>query len=118
VTVIYGIPNCDKCRSARRWFDAAGIQYVFHDLRADGLSRTMVNGWLARAGVTTLINTRSTTWRRLSDSERQLLDQNAASLILQHPTLLKRPLIDDGSNVLVGYDETNWNKLFNRTHDC
>lgn len=113
MTVIYGIPNCDKCRSARKWFDAAGIKYVFHDLRADGLSRTMVNGWLARASVPTLINTRSTTWRKLSDSERGLLDQNAAKLLMQHPTLLKRPLVDDGRNVLVGYDETQWKTVFN-----
>jgi arsenate reductase len=113
VTVIYGIPNCDKCRSARKWFDAAGIKYVFHDVRADGLSRTLIKDWLEHAGVTTLINTRSTTWRQLSDSQRQQIDQDAANLLLQHPTLLKRPVVVDGRNVLVGYDEANWNKLFN-----
>jgi len=113
VPVIYGIPNCDKCRKARKWFDAAGVDYDFHDVRADGVSRALVNGWLARVGASTLVNTRSTTWRGLPESERRQLDKNTASLLLQHPTLLKRPVIDDGTNVLVGYDEAQWKTVFN-----
>ena len=113
VPVIYGIPNCDNCRKARKWFDKAGIDYVFHDVRADGLSPKLIEGWLERMDAAKLVNIRSTTWRGLSDPERAQLDENVTSLLLKHPTLLKRPLVDDGRNVLVGYDENNWNKLFN-----
>lgn len=107
--IIYGIPNCDKCRAARKWFESQGMEFEFHDLRADGLAAAAVAEWLDKVGADALLNKRSTTWRALSDAERQQAHAGgAAELVLRHPTLIKRPLITQGSTVLVGYDEASW----------
>ena len=102
---IYGIPNCDKCRAATKWLTAAGVEFSFHDVRADGLDAAQVTAWLDELGSDALLNRRSTTWRQLSEAERS---GDPAGLILQHPTLLKRPLVDTGKGLLVGYDEAAW----------
>ena len=112
MTVVYGIKNCDKCRAALKWFDKQAIDYRFHDVRTDGLSKKQVKSWLNKAG-SELVNKRSTTWRSLSDSERtQIESTGAVELLLEHPTLIKRPLIEDGAELLVGYDEPAWRGHF------
>jgi arsenate reductase len=112
VLTLFGIPNCDKCRAARQWFAAKGIDILFHDLRADGLDADLVDSWLKQLGFKALINARSKTWRELPATTReQLSGTNARELILQFPTLIKRPLIDTGSTLLVGYDEGAWAEL-------
>jgi Spx/MgsR family transcriptional regulator len=109
---IYGIASCDKCRAAKRWFTARSIEYSFHDVRTDGLSESLVRDWLKRLGNETLINTRSKTWRDISPQLRVKLDEtNACELILQYPTLIKRPLVDNGATALVGYDEEGWTQI-------
>ena len=109
---IYGIANCDSCRAAKRWFSTRGINYTFHDVRTDGLTAKLVSDWLNQLGNKTLINTPSKTWRDISPHRRAQLDAtNACELILQFPTLIKRPLVDNGSAVLVGYDEEGWSRI-------
>ena len=106
---LYGIPNCDTCRKARKWLDGAGIEYRFHDVREDGLERADVLRWEKHAGWKTILNTRSTTWRSLADSDKTDIDPDKAiALILAHPTLLKRPVADDGTTILVGFDEDSY----------
>ena len=113
MVTLYGLPNCDKCRAARKWFDQSGIDYRFHDVRADGLDTDQLNSWVSQLGGKALVNTRSTTWRGLPDKDKQTPDDsNAAELIAAHPTLLKRPLADDGTHATVGYDEKRWQELF------
>ena len=109
MTVIYGIPNCDKCRAARKWFTAQGIEHRFHDVRADGLEANRVAEWIAELGHEQLLNRRSTTWRQLNDAERSRAEgDECVALLLEHPALLKRPLVDTGTALLVGYDEAAW----------
>ena len=109
---LFGIPNCDKCRAARQWFAARDIEIRFHDLRADGLNKGLAKSWLKQLGYKALINTRSKTWRELpTDVREQLSDSSAPELILKYPTLIKRPLVDTGSSLLVGYDEAAWAEL-------
>ena len=111
---IYGIPNCDKCRAARKWFTANGLEHAFHDLRADGLNEDMLQDWQKRVPLERLLNKRSRTWKDLSDSEREsTAAATLAKLLLAHPTLIKRPLVDTGSALLVGYDEQHWQDLLN-----
>ncbi len=108
---IYGIGNCDKCRKALRWFADNGIEHRFHDLRKDGLSKAQAKTWLQQNGAEALLNRRSATWRQLTASERAQAEQPAAAdLLLAHPTLLKRPLVESGESLLVGYDEQAWRK--------
>jgi arsenate reductase len=111
---LYGIPNCDKCRAARKWFAASGADFRFHDLRADGIDLTTIERWLIAAGDAVLINRRSTTWRSLSVDQREGLDAAGnAQLLLENPTLLKRPLVEQNETLLVGYDEERWQTLIN-----
>ncbi len=107
--IIFGISNCDKCRAARKWFMDKGIEHQFHDVRKDGLTKAVVSDWLSQTGSDTLINKRSKTWREVPEETRNsLTNASACQLILDNPTLTKRPLVDTGAELLVGYDEARW----------
>ncbi|MBF8222667.1 ArsC family reductase [Halomonas sp. 328] len=109
---LYGIKNCDTCRKARKAMDGSGIPYQFHDLREDGLSAPLLEHLLERVPVMTLLNKRSTTWRQLDEADKADVDANKArELMLAHPTLLKRPLLDTGGEVLVGYRDGDYDNL-------
>ncbi|TVQ37248.1 MAG: Spx/MgsR family RNA polymerase-binding regulatory protein [Wenzhouxiangella sp.] len=103
---VYGIKSCDTCRKARRWLDEQGREYQWHDLREDGLDQVTVKRWLAAVGAETLVNRRSTTWRGLSEDERrQAMDPALASaLLLEAPTLIKRPVFETEAGVSVGFN--------------
>lgn len=104
-TTLYGIKNCDTCRKARRRLDERGLDYRYHDLRDDGLDAGTLDAFLARADWQTLLNTRSATWRGLAPADKQALDaERARALMLEHPTLIKRPLLEDGDSLTVGLD--------------
>lgn len=101
---IYGIPNCDTCKKARKWLEGNSIEHRFHDLRSDGLDKTMLARWAEHTDWQTLLNTRSTTWRSIPEPERQdINEKRALKLMLAHPTLIKRPVLESGKNVLVGF---------------
>ncbi len=104
---IYGIKNCDTCRKALRWFEEHGIAFQWHDLRADGLDERTVRGWLDQMACEDLINRRSTTWRGLDQAQRAAAmdPDQAVALILEHPTLIRRPLIEHGKMLSVGFDD-------------
>lgn len=98
---VFGIKQCDTCRKALKWLSEKSIEHVFHDLRVDGLTTDMIQGWLQSVDISVLLNKRSTTWKQLSDAQRENGDY--AALMLEHPTLIKRPVFDDGVNVLIGF---------------
>lgn len=98
---VYGLKTCDACRKARK---ALGDrEHRFHDLREDGLDGAMLDRWIEALGWEALLNRRSTTWRALDEAEKAGLDAGRArGLMLAHPTLVKRPVIDDEGTVRVG----------------
>lgn len=109
---LYGIKNCDTVKKARKWLDNHQIAYQFHDFRVDGLEPALVTSWLTTLGWETLINKRSTTWKQLSDQQRSALnDSNAAAIILLHPTLIKRPLLDTGTTLQLGFKDADYQHL-------
>ncbi|EPC01756.1 hypothetical protein L861_21250 [Litchfieldella anticariensis FP35 = DSM 16096] len=109
---LYGIKNCDTCRKARKALDSKDVPYRFHDLREDGLSADLIEHLLERIPLMTLLNKRSTTWRNLDALNKDDIDANSArSLMLEHPTLIKRPLLDTGNGFLVGYRDSDYDKL-------
>ncbi|WP_043529292.1 arsenate reductase [Litchfieldella xinjiangensis] len=109
---LYGIKACDTCRKARKALDAKGVDYRFHDLRDDGLDAERLGAWLARLPLGTLLNRRSTTWRQLDDAEKEDIDTaRAHALMLAHPTLIKRPLLDTGNDLRVGYRNGDFDDL-------
>ena len=101
--IVYGIRQCDTCRKALKWLDAAGVDHRFHDLRIDGLEREMVQGWLQSGFANKLVNRRSTTWRQLTKSRRQAEGEALVELLLEYPTLIKRPVFVDGEVLALGF---------------
>jgi Spx/MgsR family transcriptional regulator len=109
---VYGIQTCDSCRKARRWLKNNDVQHRFHDLRKDGLDPDTLRGWIERVGWEPLLNRRSTTWRNLDESRRTDLDaRSAAALMAANPTLVKRPVLEAGDKLLVGFAESDYQNL-------
>lgn len=109
--VMFGIKNCDTIKKARRFLTAAGIDYHFHDYRADGLSEAMLQEFIDALGYEALLNTRGTTWRKLPEAEREAVTDasSARTLMLAHPAMIKRPLLrtPDGT-LLAGFNEATY----------
>lgn len=102
--VVFGLKNCDTCRKALAALEAAGRTVTFHDIRNDVDLATKVPRWLAAVGAETLVNRRSTTWRSLGEEERdKALSASAADVLISHPTLIKRPVVEAGDDVYVGW---------------
>ena len=106
----YGIPNCDTVKKARKWLDANDIEYVFHDYKKEGADEGKVASWIEAKGVETVLNKRGTTYRKLSDSEKQAAadSHEAVALLVQHPSMIKRPVVEHSSGILVGFKEDEW----------
>ncbi len=112
MTTLYGIPNCDRVRAARKWLEQRDLPYRFHDVRMDGLDRSLVQGWLDQHGMDALVNRRSTTWRQLSPAMREhLTPDSATELLLAQPTLLKRPVLEIDDTLIIGFDEAMYNRM-------
>ncbi len=103
--IVYGLKTCDTCRAALKAFAAAGVEHRFLDIRAETELADLAPGWIAAAGADALINRRSTTWRGLSAAERvdAASAEGAAALLVAQPTLVKRPVIEAGGKVFVGW---------------
>ena len=102
---LYGIANCDTVRKARKWLEAEGIAYAFHDFKKQGLKAETVYDWLSHQPLDIVLNRRGTSWRKIDPSvQKSLSEGNAASLVRSEPALMKRPIFDDGKNV-----ESIWN---------
>lgn len=112
---LYGIKNCDTIKKARRWLEAQGIDYRFHDYRVDGLDNTLLQSFIRELGWEALLNTRGTTWRKLDESTRsQITDAaSAAALMIEMPAIIKRPLLcKPGQPMLLGFSETLYSDFF------
>lgn len=101
---LYGIKNCDTVKRARRWLEQSGIEYDFHDYRVDGLSSSLLDSFESELGWEAMLNRRSTSWRQLSDADRQDLNADKAkNLMLAQPTLIKRPVLENGGKLTLGF---------------
>ena len=115
MTILYGIKNCDTVKKARKWLDTAGIDYRFHDFRTDGLQQEQLAAWNKAVGWETLLNRRGTTWRQLPEDVKQGIDESSAlDLMMEQPTLIKRPVLEHGGEFLVGFKEADYKALFQR----
>jgi Spx/MgsR family transcriptional regulator len=101
---IYGIPNCDTMKKARSWLEGHGVDHAFHDYRASGLEPGRLDQWVEKLGWEVLLNKASTSFRALPDEEKQgLVETSAKALMLANPTMIKRPVLDLGDRLLVGF---------------
>jgi len=104
--ILHGLKNCDTCRKAIKVLEAAGHEVSFHDVRVDGVTKKQITEWAKAVGWETLLNTRSTTWRSLSEKDKAGVDEKSAiALMVDHPTLIKRPVIQSGSEIVVGWSK-------------
>lgn len=112
--VVYGIDSCDQVRRARAWLRAEGVAFRFHDFRADGLDNTLLARWMGHLPWDALLNKRGLSWRQLDAPRRaSVVDQSSASeLMLAHPTLIKRPVLETGDRIVVGFSEPIYRNLF------
>src|SRR5476651_2437181 len=101
---IYGIKNCDTMKKARGWLDSHGVAYHFHDYKTAGIARDKLKQWSDDVGWETLLNRAGTTFRKLPDSDREgLNERKALALMLAQPSMIKRPVLDRGGKLLVGF---------------
>ena len=101
---VFGIKQCDTCRKALKWLDGQGIEHQFHDFRVDGLEADLLQNWLDSPYADKLVNRRSTTWRQLSDEQRQFEGKTLVELLLEFPTLIKRPVFVTDSIAAIGFN--------------
>lgn len=109
MTKLYGIPNCDTVKKARARLDASGVAYVFHDYKEAGVDPVALDRWIAAVGWEPLLNRAGTTFRKLSDADRAGLDvAKARALMLAQPSLIKRPVVEHGDQLVVGLKPAEW----------
>jgi len=111
---MYGINNCDTVKKARKWLQDNDVAYEFHDYKKQGVDATQLQDWCAKVGWEVLLNKRGTTWRKLSDSDKEGIDQDKCmSLLLAHTSMIKRPvLVLDDKHVEVGFSVARYMELF------
>ncbi len=110
---VYGIGSCDSCRKARKWLVNHSIEHEFHDLRIDGLDFRILERWSDRIGWQKLLNTRSLTWRKIPETDRSgMTKEKAQALMLQHPTLVKRPVLECEGFIALGFSPENYAAIF------
>jgi Spx/MgsR family transcriptional regulator len=101
---IYGIKNCDTMKKARTWLDDRGIAYSFHDYKTEGIERDRLVRWANEVGWEALLNRAGTTFRKLDDADKEMLGETKAiALMLAQPSMIKRPVLDLGGKLLVGF---------------
>ena len=109
----YGIPNCDTVKKARVWLDGKGLDYTFHDYKKEGADAGKVAAWIDAAGIDTVLNKRGTTFCKLPDEDKADIDAaKAVSLLVQHPSMIKRPVVEHPGGLLVGFKPEEWDAAF------
>ena len=103
-TTIYGIKNCDTMKKARAWLDSHRVAYDFHDYKSDGVSKEKLKRWSDEVGWETLLNRAGTTFRKLPDADKEgMNERKAIALMLAQPSMIKRPVLEAGGKLLVGF---------------
>jgi arsenate reductase len=101
---IYGIKNCDTMKKARVWLDSHGVAYSFYDYKAEGIDKARLQRWAKEVGWETLLNRAGTTFRKLDDAAKEGLNESKAiALMLEQPSMIKRPVLDLGGKLVVGF---------------
>ena len=109
---IYGIRNCDTMKKARAWLETHGVEHQFHDYQEAGIDQARLETWMKVAGWETLLNRAGTTFRKLPDEARQDLDERKAlKLMLAQPSMIKRPVLEHGKTLLVGFSPEKYAQL-------
>lgn len=115
---VFGIPNCDQVKKSQKWLKDRGIEYEFHDFKKQGITKKQLSEWCKIVEWKILLNKRSRTWKELNEKELSQADRSnltqskAIAIMQQHPTLIKRPVIQNSSAITVGFDD----KIFSQEY--
>ena len=111
-TTIYGIRNCDTMKKARAWLDAHNVAYEFHDYKVAGIDRAKLEAWAKAVGWEVLLNRAGTTFRKLPDEAKEHVDERKAiKLMLEQPSMIKRPVLEQGKTLIVGFTEERYSGI-------
>ena len=112
---IYGIKNCDTMKKARAWLDGRKVAYDFHDYKAVGIDRGRLEAWAKSVGWEKLLNRAGTTFKKLPEAEREgITETKAVALMLAQPSMIRRPVLDIGGKLLVGFKADEYEKTLGR----
>ena len=112
---IYGIKNCDTMKKARAWLDKYGVAYDFHDYKSAGIARGALENWTRAVGWETLLNRSGRTFRALPPKDQEALsEKKALALMAAQPAMIKRPVLDIGGELLVGFKPEQYAKAFGK----
>ena len=113
MTIMYGIPNCDTIKKARKWLEAEGVEYQFHDYKKQGIDAELVNEFCLSLGWENVLNKRGTTYRQLSQEQKDTLNEtNAIALLVEQPSMIKRPIVRHNDKLELGFSTANYAALF------
>ncbi|MFN4281443.1 MAG: ArsC family reductase [Alphaproteobacteria bacterium] len=108
---IYGIKNCDTMKKARTWLDKAGVEYSFHDYKTAGIDKATLETWSGKVGWEVLLNKAGTTFKKLPDADKaNVTEKKAVALMMAQPSMIKRPVLDIGGKLLVGFKPADYEK--------
>ena len=111
-TRLYGIPNCDTMKKARAWLESRRVDYEFHDYKKSGIERAQLESWIQTVGWEVLLNRAGTTFRKLPDAAKaNLTEDKAVKLMLEQPAMIKRPVLERGKTLLVGFSPEKYAAL-------
>ena len=113
MTTLYGIPNCDTMKKARTWLADNGVEYAFHDYKKLGIEKKKLAEWIRAVGWETLLNRRGMMWRKVPDEVKASIDEKSAiKLMLETPSIIKRPVLEANGKVTVGFKPELYEELF------
>ena len=111
-TRLYGIPNCDTMKKARAWLESRRVDYEFHDYKKSGIERAQLESWIQAVGWEVLLNRAGTSFRKLPDAQKENITQaRAIELMLEQPSMIKRPVLEHGRKILVGFSPEKYAAL-------
>ena len=112
---LYGIPNCDTVKKARTYLDARGVGFAFHDYKKAGVTEEHLARWVGQVGWEKLLNKAGTTFKKLPDADKADIDEaKAIALMVANPSMIKRPVVEGGTTLLVGFKESEWEPVLSQ----
>ena len=110
---IFGIKACDTMKKARAWLEGHKVAHDFHDYKTAGIERGLLEGWARKVGWEVLLNRAGTTFRKLPDADKEgVTEKKAIALMLAQPSMIKRPVLDVGGKLTVGFKPDEYAKVF------
>jgi len=106
-TTIYGIPNCDSIKKTIDWCKIHKIEFEFHNYKKGGIEEAKLKFWCEQVGWEVLLNKKGTTWKKVAAefTDKKMTEKMAIKLMIEFNSIIKRPVIETGNQIIVGFDE-------------